>query len=47
MVLRRDTEGTIKLVKDAKVAVFAQVRVGVCGRVHGVVVYMVWLCTWC
>lgn len=31
MVLRRDTEGTIKLVKDAKVAVFAQVRVGVCG----------------
>jgi hypothetical protein len=25
MVLRRDTEGTIKLVKDAKVAVFAQV----------------------
>jgi hypothetical protein len=26
MVLRRDTEGTAKLVKDAKVAVFAQVR---------------------
>lgn len=28
MVLRRDTEGTIKTVKDAKVAVFAQVRGG-------------------
>lgn len=27
MVLRRDTEGTLKLVKDAKVAVFAQVGV--------------------
>lgn len=27
MVLRRDTEGTAKLVKDAKVAVFAQVGV--------------------
>jgi hypothetical protein len=26
MVLRRDTEGTVKSVKDAKVAVFAQVR---------------------
>jgi hypothetical protein len=26
MVLRRDTEGTVKMVKDAKVAVFAQVR---------------------
>lgn len=25
MVLRRDTEGTAKLVKDSKVAVFAQV----------------------
>lgn len=31
MVLRRDTEGTIKLVKDAKVAVFAQARVLVGG----------------
>jgi hypothetical protein len=26
IVLRRDTEGTVKSVKDAKVAVFAQVR---------------------
>lgn len=26
MVLRRDTEGTLKSVKDAKVAVYAQVR---------------------
>jgi hypothetical protein len=33
MVLRRDTEGTIKLVQDAKVAVYAQV----CARVYATV----------
>jgi hypothetical protein len=33
MVLRRDTEGTVKMVKDAKVAVFAQVCNTTC-RLH-------------
>jgi hypothetical protein len=35
MVLRRDTEGTVKSVKDAKVAVFAQVTIAAMQGVSG------------